>query len=218
MKFIPILCVATGLLGGAAQASTTNLITNGDFELGNTGFTSGLTQVPFNGGAAQYNIATDPKAWFSAFASFGDHTSGTGNMMMINGSQTVGQTVWSQTVAVAQNTTYQFGGWISALFAGSSAVTLAVNLDSLGTVTGPSTVANWDPFGFSWQSGSATSAALSILQLSTQFGGNDYALDDLSFASTSVAPPAAVIPLPAAGWALITALAALVGLRRRARA
>ena len=220
MKFIPILCVATGLLGGAAQASTTNLITNGDFELGNIGFGSDFTFQLLNIVPAKtYTVTTNPNINNSFAFSYGDNTTGAGNMMAINGTTTPGDVFWRQTVAVTTGTDYLFSLFTSTWAGNTASLALDIGGVDFGTFGTPSTRGTWVETVFApWSSGNATSVTLELANLSGQFTGNDFALDDLSFASTSVAPPAAVIPLPAAGWALITALAALVGLRRRARA
>jgi hypothetical protein len=198
----------------ATSASGATLLANGDFEAGNTGFTSGLTFVPgVNTGAAQYSVGTNPQAFNGLFVSLGDNTSGSGNMMIVNGSTTAGDLVWSETVSVAANSSYTFGGWIADVFSGQSALSLAINGTVLGQITAPSTAGVWDAFSFSWSSGTATSATLELLQQTTGFGGNDYALDDLSFSRDPTTP----IPLPAAGWLLIGGLAGLAWLRRRQR-
>jgi hypothetical protein len=55
---IAIVCVAEG------QLCAGNLLTNGDFEQGNTGFSSGYSYSPTNGWPATvYTIASSPKAW-----------------------------------------------------------------------------------------------------------------------------------------------------------
>jgi hypothetical protein len=192
------LALAALLSATALSAQASTLLTNGDFEAGNTGFATGLAFTPGgNTNAAQYNVATNPAAWNSSFANMGDNTSGTGNMMMINGATTAGATVWEQTVSVTANTTYSFSGWIASIFPGASSVILAVNGAQLETVTGPSDIAEWEAFGTTWNSGASTSATVTIRQNSIGFLGNDYALDDLSFVATGGGP--AVIPLPAAG-------------------
>lgn len=197
----------------SVQAATIDLITNGDFEAGNSGFTSDLTYVPgVNTGAAQYDVDTTPKAWNGAFVALGDNTSGFGNMMMVNGSQNAGDVVWSQTVSVVQNTTYTFGAWIADLFSGSSRVGLNINGSGLGSITAPSSAGMWDEYTLAWNSGTATSATLSLLQETTGFGGNDFALDDISFTTNMAAVPP--VPLPASAWLLVVGLAGLLGLRR----
>ena len=65
-----------------------NLLTNGDFEQGNNlGFSSNYTFVtpPVTTGAGQYGIGINPQPYNTSFISMGDHTTGTGNMMIVDG-------------------------------------------------------------------------------------------------------------------------------------
>ncbi|MGP6086678.1 VPLPA-CTERM sorting domain-containing protein [Antarctobacter jejuensis] len=209
------LFVTTALaLALATSASGATLLSNGDFEAGNTGFTSGFTYIPGgNFNPAEYTVGTNPQAFNGGFVALGDHTSGAGNMMIINGSTTAGDLVWSETVSVTASSSYTFSGWIADLFSGQSAVSFAVNGTILGNVTAPAATAVWDSFSFNWSSGSATSATLSLLQQTTAFGGNDFALDDLSF--TGGKTPPSPIPLPASALLLLGGLAGLAGFGRR---
>lgn len=88
-----------------------NLITNGNFEAGDSGFTSGYTPVTaIYQNSLQpplvYAIGTNPNSYHSAWATFGDHTSGTGKMMIVNGTTvTPPAVVWGQDVTgLPQNT------------------------------------------------------------------------------------------------------------------
>jgi hypothetical protein len=97
-------------------ASATNLIINGDFEAGNTGFSTGYQY--YNGTDFQliegrYAIGVDPYNYHQAAASYGDHTSGQGNMMIVNGISSPDVTLWQQTISVLQNTDYEFSLWLS---------------------------------------------------------------------------------------------------------
>jgi hypothetical protein len=170
MKSAIILAAAFSAMAATAQAT---VLTNGDFEAGDTGFVSDYTPVPVSTDAAQYTVNTNPNAWFGLFADFGDKTTGTGNMMIVNGGTTGGATVWSQAVGVTPGTNYQFGGWIAGIFPGSSVLSLSINGNDLGEITGPATPAIWEEFSFSWGSGTDTLATISLLQGSTAFSGND---------------------------------------------
>src|SRR4030095_8021391 len=115
---IPLACIA-GFALAVSQASAA-LIVNGNFELGNAGFTSGYTfDNSANGlagggedgfGAGKYSVVNNPNSSHSAFVSVGDHTTGSALMMVVNGSTVANKNVWSGTVAppLILGTTYQF--------------------------------------------------------------------------------------------------------------
>jgi hypothetical protein len=98
--------------------STPNLVVNGDFEAGNSGFTSAY--IYGTGGAwgllsspGQYAIATSPNLTHTNFSNCPDHTpTGVGNMLVANGSSTPNTAVWCQTVNVSPNTDFIFSAWI----------------------------------------------------------------------------------------------------------
>lgn len=93
---------------GSAPAQAGPIV-NGDFELGNVGFNSDYQYSPGNFTAWRtYDIVTDPSLTHASAASYGDHTSGSGFMMAVNGADVANAVVWSQTVAVSPNTDYDF--------------------------------------------------------------------------------------------------------------
>ena len=84
IKYIYMLLAATALMSGYALADPVNVITNGDFEAGNTGFSSDYTFSPGNiWDPATYDIVSDPNDSHNLATSFGDHTTGDGLMMVI---------------------------------------------------------------------------------------------------------------------------------------
>ena len=108
---------AIAALALAGSASATELLTNGTFDAGNTGFQSDYTYAVTHDlyPAGTYDVITNPQADHSQFANFADHTPGadTGFMMVINGSATAERTVWSQgtvdnPLIGAANTAYTF--------------------------------------------------------------------------------------------------------------
>jgi hypothetical protein len=77
-----------------------NLIANGDFELGNTGFTSDYVYSTLGtSNLGECSIVSDPKLSQSASSSFGDHTSGTGLMLHANGSPNTNLVAWLESVS-----------------------------------------------------------------------------------------------------------------------
>jgi gliding motility-associated-like protein len=162
----------------------TNLVTNGDFSSGNTGFNSTYTFfAPINTAEAQYNVLANPAAYNGGFSVCGDHTSGAGNMMVVNGSSVVGASVWCQTIPVTPNADYLFSAWLTSVFAVNPAqLQFTINGTPIGgDLNANAVTCTWDEFFSTWNSGAATSATICITNLNTNVMGNDFAIDDISF-------------------------------------
>ncbi len=203
---------------GCSSTSSINVsneyITNGDFSLGNVGFVT-----PPSGGNQYQYVADDPSVQDElnpeGFYGIGtnannyhtnfwgvDHTSGTGNFMIVNGFPGSPQPiVWQQTINnLEPNTNYYFSAWaISLNSAGNDAqLRFSINGNQLGTTADlteiPGVSNNTNPwhnegrFYGVWNSGSNTSAVLSIVDLQTATGGNDFGIDDISFGILDPAP------------------------------
>lgn len=175
-----------------ASIATPNLVVNGDFSQGNTGFTT--SYAPGSGGTwgllsneGQFAINTNPRNTHNNFCIGGDHTTGAGNMLIANGSSIAGTTVWCQTIAVSPNSTYNFSAWANSVDPQNPAdLQFSVNGVQIGSIFNlTTTTCLWQQFNAVWNSGAATNATICILSQNTQVGGNDFALDDISFALTS---------------------------------
>jgi hypothetical protein len=202
MRVILLGALSGVLLASSAQA--TNLVANGDFEAGNTDFGSDYTFVSGANSAtppAVYAIDDSPRDVHNSFAVYGDHTTGSGNMMIVNGSESPDERVWFQDgIAVLANTTYFFSTWIrSALNGAPAMLDFSINGSPIGpTFTAGPVEGGWQQFFASWDSGASTVANISLVNRQLAYGGNDFALDDISL---SVRSPEA-IPEPSA-WALM---------------
>ena len=88
----------------------------GDFSAGNSGFGSGYAFAATDDclPPGVYDIVLQPRDCHASWASFGDHTSGDGNMMAINGADIASVEVWSKTVLVVPQTRYYFSTWIAS--------------------------------------------------------------------------------------------------------
>ncbi|QNA46267.1 LamG-like jellyroll fold domain-containing protein [Lacibacter sediminis] len=161
-----------------------NLIVNGNFSNGNTGFTSAYNYAAANITEGQYFVGASPQGWNSSLSNCGDHTTGNGNMMLVNGSPAPDIKIWTQTVTVLPNTNYSFSTWIQALWPPNPAqLQFSINNNAIGTlITASLPTCTWTQFYTTWNSGNATSATISIINKNTQVTGNDFALDDISFA------------------------------------
>ncbi|MBK8564581.1 MAG: gliding motility-associated C-terminal domain-containing protein [Saprospiraceae bacterium] len=176
----------------AFDPSAPNMLTNPDFESGNSGFTSAYTYTPTPITPGTYTLTTSPSLVNSNFPPCDDHTfgNGTGYMMLVNGSATAGSQVYCQTVPVSPNTWYTMSGWATASPITPPALQFVVNGTPVGTPYTPGTGCNWQQFGAAWFSGGATTAQVCIVdQISggNGFLGDDYVLDDIYFAEACTA-------------------------------
>jgi gliding motility-associated-like protein len=178
-----------------AQVEGTNVIVNGDFSQGNTGFTSQYVFANPNITEGQYFVGTNSQAWNISMSPCHDHTTGTGNMMMVNGAPTPNVNVWTETVAVTPNTNYAFSTWIEALWPPNpTQLKFSINGNQIGnTITASLPTCTWAQFYTTWNSGNNTSATISIVNINTAVQGNDFALDDISFAPVLIKRDSVVI-------------------------
>ncbi len=167
---------------------TTNLIVNGGFESGNTGFTSDYLYVPDIPGSTTelwpegtYSITSNPNFVHTYFANCTDHSGG-GNMMVVNGAPTLSH-VWCQTISVNPNTTYIFQAFAASVEPASPAILqFSVNGALLGSPFNLSSqTCRWDEFFETWNSGASTTAVICVTNQNLDFGGNDFAIDDIFF-------------------------------------
>ena len=224
------LLIGLGVLT-VSQAWAQNLVINGDFGVGNIGFTSGYiyagvagTPAPISGNAntlwdeGTYSVGTDPFSFHSSWTSFGDHTTGTGNMLIVNGDANP-VNVWQGTLSspLVAGQTYEFSAWVANLYPPPVGLgTTPINPAQLQFSVGGSTIGSiyTAPGVGVWSEFTATFVAgiepVAVLDLQTAPNGNDFALDDIS-----------IIAVPEPGTLALFAgsgLLALFGWRRSRKA
>jgi hypothetical protein len=191
LRILPTIgLIAFALL--VETASAQNLVVNGDFEHGNQGFTTDYALGDVSG-PGTYNIAPNPSSAPGAYGDWcncGDHTSGSGMMMIVNGATNVGAPVWKEVVRVAPSTNYRFSYWGAEVdHASNSLPHLALKIN--GKIVGssyfpqnsPDNGGQWQNFTFTWNSGASHTADLVLVDLDTDATWNDFAIDDISFAT-----------------------------------
>ena len=191
----PVLSGLTANMDGVytvtgSYLNGSNLITNGDFQSGKTGFTTDYTlAAPTSTGLtpeSTYDVIALPSSRHGNFCSCGDHTTGTGLQLVINGASSE-KSVWSQTVTVSPNADYQFTYYLQTVVSGNDANPSKLQLYVNGIAAGPVYTANsttgvWTQFTYNWSAGSGvTSAQLSLKNENFVASGNDFALDDIVF-------------------------------------
>ncbi len=188
---------------GTSLPSTapSNLLVNGDFSLGNTGFTSQYVYSTNLEPEDVYVVGANPHDFHPDGASFGDHTTGTGLMLIANGSPIANTVLWQETVNVANGANYVFSGWAASWGGGANGALLTdpspaqleffVNGVQIGTeFTLNAQDGQWSQFSASWSSGTSNSATITIVDENTASDGNDFAVDDLAFGAGGAAPAA----------------------------
>ncbi|MBI5648788.1 MAG: T9SS type A sorting domain-containing protein [Ignavibacteriae bacterium] len=195
-----LVCVVGLGMPQGALAQCGELITNGDFEAGNSGFASQYVYLPGNlYPEGVFDVAVNHNLSHACFGGT-DHTSGTGKSMAVNGSVTAGKIVWSQTVLVLPGTNYALSAWVTSHCGAFSRAVLRFTVNGVqvgGNHWAPATAFEWNNFSATWNSGAATSAVIEIIDLNTAPGGNDFGLDDISFMKIDETEPV-ITPAPAA--------------------
>jgi hypothetical protein len=200
-----------GCVGSSSFNTATELVINGDFEAGNTGFTTPLTNgnqytyVTDNPSVNDelnpeglYGVGTSGRNYHSDFWGV-DHTTGTGNFMIVNGFPGSPQPiVWQETVTVSPNTDYYFSAWAISLNNAGNYAKLRFSINGVqigfqaqltaGTKSDDNPWKPQDRFYGRWNSGTSTTAVISIVDLQTATSGNDFGLDDISFGTLAPAP------------------------------
>jgi len=165
----------------------TDLLTNGDFELGNNGFSSSYTY--YTGSSipvGSYSVGTDPADFSSLWPTMGDHTSGSGYMLMANSSSTSNTACWTDTVTVSPYSNANVSFFTFGLYNGLSDnnAQLDVYINGEKKTGGPFVVDDgvWKEFTWtSWYSNINTSATIEITPIFGDADGRDFAIDDITF-------------------------------------
>jgi len=196
---------SAGCTATANYSIATELVVNGDFSAGNTGFThSTYIYEPDIAGNAElgpeghYGVGSNPQTYHSNFWGR-DHTTNTGNFMIINGFPGTPQpVVWATTVAVVPGVAYYFSAWALSLNSVGNYATLQfrVNNTLVGT-TAPllarpnnnNSPYKWEQFYGTWTAPAGVfSVPIEIVDYQTAASGNDFGLDDISFATLAPMP------------------------------
>lgn len=142
---------------------------------------------------------------------FGDHTSGSGLMMVINGAADTTKAVWqlANPIAVTGGLTYRFEAWTSTFgLNGSPGQALAslkfqISLDggsnwqSLGSTYASPSNASWVNTYVDGTFATSTNVIVRLMNNQPAVGGNDFALDDIFFGEvTGSSSPVAFTGLP----------------------
>ena len=208
---LPIRLLAIAAVAMLAAEARANLIANGDFSNGNTGFTSQYSYNTNNSNPngpelaeGAYAVVTKPSDVHFAWGEYYDHTSGnsSGKYFVANASNDTSKTVWqSNSISVSQaNTPYRFEAWIQMIYPfESNPPSLSFEIGdgtawtSLGQTLDLSDLDNYGPgtWYFTYVDGQFASAGTYYVRLKNSNGangGNDLGLDDIYFGLRSASP------------------------------
>jgi hypothetical protein len=240
MKPIVFLAGVLLTLSATASQAATNLVVNGDFSQGNTGFTTGYTYVAPRSGAMMpetvYTIAADPRAVHPYWVGLGDDNA----RLIVNGATHAGVTVWQESLATTTGQAYQFSASAADVCCNgdhpghyaASELEFQVSTDGFATFQTLATI-NTTPPGDAGQFQTATAdftaagaVQIRIIDALTGRVGNDFAIDDISVVALTAGsvggkdpgPGITAGPVPEPGiWALMIIGFGGVGGAMRAR-
>ncbi len=215
-----LLLVVVASFVRPAYATPINLIPNGDFSAGYTGFTSEYNAAPAgNTAALEYAVRANSLGWNPFFVDATDY-SGAGLMLVANGPDDSDAVVWGTTFAVTPFTNYVFQGFgmnicCNDTYPGPGKTEFAeLSWYANGVLVTAFSVGApgvWISGSGVWNSGPVSSITLELINTHIAFSGNDFAIDNLFFADQ-----AAVEAVPEPGTLSLTALA-LVAVAWRVR-
>lgn len=167
----------------------TNRIVNGDFESGNTGFTSAFNYVTFFPFICtlcpenNYAIGNNATLFHNDFIG-NDHTNPpSGDFFIANAPGSPGTNAWCQTLSVAPNTDYTLTFWARDVTDNPNAHPLALLIPTFNNIPAGDTLVaagGWSSLTTTWNSGQSTTLNVCITDVQSQTGGNDFGLDDIS--------------------------------------
>jgi PEP-CTERM motif len=218
-RYQAILAVAIVLMGAISSYASNNLVTNGNFESGTTGFTSNYTQGGNPLDADHWEVVQSANWTHFAWVDAPDHTIGdwvdkTGHYFVANGSPTPGQAVWQSSTPLninQQSTTYRFEAYVTSVYDVSTDegglhgdngpyLTFQVgdgtnwyDMGTSGTFLGTN-AGDWKLIYFDAQFGQTGSYYVRLMNAQYVGGGNDLGVDDIYYGLLNDAPTSGTIP------------------------
>lgn len=170
-----------------------NLIFNGDFGnpsaiAGSYGFSTGYSDQTAiatpNLSAGELTVIDN--SGLVGFPFCVDHTTESGNMLVVNGATPSDELLWSQSVSqIVSGETYVFSFWVqnnSRYFQMDPKIKVLINSETIGGVSSLGLEnCSWKKYSFTWEAKSNQA----LIEMRTQFSDKlqKYAIDDISFMS-----------------------------------
>ncbi len=164
-----------------SQTPCPNLVINGDFSAGNTGFTSNLN-LNCNCVANSYCVSNNLQGKCILWPSLSGN-GGSGNFLIVDGSTSNSQHVWSTSVHVSGGTTYEYSFWVASVYPASmQTFDLGMIIDGFNvkTVNISQQQGIWQQYSVKWSAPTSKTIQIAIRQMT---GGDyrDFGIDDIGF-------------------------------------
>ena len=164
-------------------SSFSQMATNGNFSSGNTGF---LTAYTYNATSiwneGTYAVGPNPNAVHPNFSSWGDHTTGTGNYMLVNGSTGGNKILWRQIVSFPPGVQVTMRWWMLTFVTPAGSLQLKLAGTNIGNAAStPNSTGIWAQTTRTFTVPASGSATINLVTTSAALSGNDFGVDDISF-------------------------------------
>ncbi len=181
-----------------SQFMSANMISNGDFELGRTGFSSDYNYKDTVFKTGDYSIGKNPKLTTnSRYTSQKDHTTGSGFMLIADGSSDSTKAIYRTSASVQLGKEYVFNTWVSNVHSEfkkaqpdtssnkSPVFQLFIDGQLVSSFHTPLDTI-WHQFSYSWKSSANKSITIELKDLMTTNKANDFAIDDIYLGSVNI--------------------------------
>jgi hypothetical protein len=158
-----------------------SIVTNGNFNTASvTGFN---TDIP----SGSYGFTTNPTTVYSGWPTFGDKTTGTGNMMWSSDDNTAtNRRQWYQSYSVTSGQTYTMRFWVRNVLSGNPTLYWSVNGTQVGLSITPTLSDGWVQLSRTWTATSTGTATFAIVLAQNRWD-YDFVMDDVEILPPSSA-------------------------------
>ena len=168
---------------GQCYTTGNDLIVNGDFSAGNTGFTSDLISLN-SCSAGTYLVTSNANQKCNLFYTLYDFPNRNGNFLVIDGDGFQPKDVWKETVSVTAGKTYLFSFWVTPSISNNfwrANLELIIDGTSQLIINGQNLQYPWNNFPVFWQSNTTGNIQIVIRQTNFGFAGYDCGIDKIEF-------------------------------------
>ncbi|REK60166.1 MAG: hypothetical protein DWQ49_06730, partial [Bacteroidetes bacterium] len=149
------------------SSQVTQMATNGNFSSGNSGF---LTNYTYNATSiwneGTYAVGPNPNSVHPNFGSWGDHTTGTGNYMLVNGATGTNKILWRQTKTFPPGAQVTMRWWALSFVSPAGQLQLKLSGTNIGgAASTPTSTGTWQQTSRTFTAPASGTAILNLITL-----------------------------------------------------